>query len=30
MVLVKGENIQLRFVGSPGEETGIPLKKRRN
>jgi hypothetical protein len=30
MVLVKGENTHLRFVGSPGEETGIPLKKRRN
>jgi hypothetical protein len=30
MVLVKGENIHLRFVGTPSEETGIPLKKRRN
>jgi hypothetical protein len=30
MVLVKGENIHLRFVGSPSEEKAIPLKKRRN
>ncbi len=28
MVLVKGENIHLRFVGSPSEEKDIPLKKR--
>ena len=27
MVPVKGENIHLRFVGSPSEETGVPLKK---
>ena len=30
MVLVKGENIHLRFVGSPSEERVIPLKKRGN
>ena len=27
MVLVKRENIHLRFVRPPSEETGVPLKK---
>jgi hypothetical protein len=28
MVLVKGEDIHHRFVGSPGYEVDVPLKKR--
>ena len=30
MVLVKGENIHLRFERSPSVDFDIPLKKRRN
>jgi hypothetical protein len=30
VVPVKGEDVHLRFVGSPSGETNVPLTKRRN